>query len=229
MTFSIIARCPRTGRFAVAAASSSPAVAARCAHARAGVGAVASQNVTDPRLGPRALAMMADGASAEEAIGRLRASAPHIEYRQLAAVDRRGGTAHFSGVRTLGVHAALDGGGAVAAGNMLASPDVPRRMLEAFHAAGGDGLGERVMAAMRAGLAAGGEAGPIHSAGMLMVEAQAWPLADLRVDWHETPIEQLDALWSLWRPQMDAYVQRALRPDLAPSYGVPGDEAGRTG
>jgi uncharacterized Ntn-hydrolase superfamily protein len=81
MTFSIAARCARTGRFAVAVASSSPAVAARCAYARAGVGGVTTQNITDPRLGPRGLDLMALGADAEAACSALRRTAPHLEYR----------------------------------------------------------------------------------------------------------------------------------------------------
>jgi uncharacterized Ntn-hydrolase superfamily protein len=77
---------------------------------------------------------------------------------------------------------------------------------------------------MRAALEAGGEEGPVHSAGMLVVDATPWPLADLRVDWaDDDPIAGLERLWQLWKPQMDAYVTRALNPSGAPSFGVPGD------
>jgi uncharacterized Ntn-hydrolase superfamily protein len=78
---------------------------------------------------------------------------------------------------------------------------------------------------MRAGLAAGGEAGPVHSAGMKIVDKVSWPIVDLRCDWTETcPIEAVAAAWDVYKPQIDAYVQRALDPRAAPSYGVPGDE-----
>ena len=78
---------------------------------------------------------------------------------------------------------------------------------------------------MQAALDAGGEAGPIHSAGMKLVREVAWPVADLRVDWTEgDPIAELAALWKLYAPQLDAYVTRAIDPRQAPSYGVPGDE-----
>ncbi|HLY91011.1 MAG TPA: DUF1028 domain-containing protein [Acetobacteraceae bacterium] len=225
MTFSIVARCPRSGRFAVAVASSSPAVAARCAHARAGVGAVTTQNVTDPRLGPQMLELMQLGASAREAVDIVRRSAPHIEHRQLTAVDKDGATAGFSGERALGCHASAEGRNAVAAGNLLADPGVPQVMVEAFQAGAAEGdLGDLVIAAMQAGLAAGGEAGPIRSAGFLLVDRVAWHVADLRVDWHEEPLAELARLWQLWRPQMQAYVDRALDPAAAPAYGVPGDE-----
>jgi uncharacterized Ntn-hydrolase superfamily protein len=80
------------------------------------------------------------------------------------------------------------------------------------------------MAALQAGLAAGGEAGPVHSAGLKIADKLDWPLVDLRIDWHDTPIEALTEAWAVYRPQMAAYVQRALDPTQAPSYGVPGDE-----
>lgn len=226
MTFSIVAHCPRSGEFGIAVSSSSPAVAARCAHARAGVGAVASQNITDPTLGPLGLDLMASGLSAAQALERLRAQASHVEYRQMALVDAAGGIAAFSGARTLGVHRTATGQGVVAAGNLLASPEVPARMVAAFAAADALPLGERLVRAMRAGVAAGGEMGPVHSAGLLVVRDVAWPVADLRVDWDDSdPIGRLADLWSLWAPQMDAYVTRALDPASAPAYGVPGDDA----
>jgi uncharacterized Ntn-hydrolase superfamily protein len=223
MTFSIAARCPRTGRFAIAVSSSSPAVAARCAHGRAGAGVAASQNITDPTLGHRLLDLLAAGRSAREAMEALRGT-PKLEFRQLTVVDRHGGTAAWSGARTIGVYASAEGGGVVAAGNLLANPGVPAAMVRAFESAPEADLGDRIVAAMRAGAAAGGEAGPVHSAGLLMVDRVAWPVADLRVDWTESdPIAELAALWTLWKPQLEAYVTRALDPASAPAYGVAGE------
>ncbi|MDF2620724.1 MAG: hypothetical protein K0S00_3383 [Xanthobacteraceae bacterium] len=224
MTFSIAARCARTGRFGVAISSSSPAVAARCAHVRAGVGAVCSQNITDPRLGPAALDLMALGVSAPAALETLAGSRPNIEHRQLTAVDAAGRTSTFSGSGTLGTWGVAEARDCVAAGNLLADAGVPAAMVAAFEVAQGD-LGDRLIAALQAGLAAGGEAGPVHSAGLLMAGEESWPIADLRVDWDDAdPIGRLADLWALYRPQMEAYVQRALEPVAAPSYGVPGDE-----
>ncbi|TNC04917.1 DUF1028 domain-containing protein [Methylobacterium terricola] len=224
MTVSIVARCPETGMFGVAVSSSSPAVAARCAHARAGVGAVASQNVTDPSLGPRALDLMSLGAGAEQAVAVLRASAPHMEFRQVLAVDGRGGTAMHSGPRALGIFAEARGESVACGGNLLSGPHVPQRMVEAFEASSGH-LGDRLVAVMRAAVAAGGEAGPLRSAGLTLVDRVSWPVADLRVDWTEDcPVEALAALWALYKPQLADYVTRALDPGAAPSYGVPGDE-----
>lgn len=223
MTFSIVARCAETGMFGIAIASSSPAVASRCAWVRAGVGAVATQNVTDPTLGNRGLDLMALGASAPQALGVIRETAPFIDYRQLALIDARGRTALHSGGKALGLFNAMEGRDCVAAGNMLASDQVPAAMVAAFEAAKGP-LAERLLAAMRGALALGGEAGPIHSAGLKVVDTQSWPIIDLRIDWAEDgPIALLEAAWAVYAPQIAAYVTRALDPRDAPSYGVPGD------
>ena len=224
MTFSVSARCPAMGMFGMAISSSSPAVAARCAHARAGVGVVATQNITDPSLGTLGLDLMARGASAGQTRDILVATRPHIDYRQLALVDAAGRTAVFSGRRTLGVHAVAQGDGVVAAGNLLADPRVPQAMVDAFLASTGH-LGGRLLSALRAAMAAGGEAGPVHSAGLLLVRDVAWPDADLRIDWDDgDPIGALERLWEIYAPQLDAYVARAIDPSEAPSFGVPGNE-----
>ncbi|MCR9220495.1 MAG: DUF1028 domain-containing protein [Alphaproteobacteria bacterium] len=224
MTFSIVARCAETRMVGVAVSSSSPAVAARCAYARAGVGAVASQNVTDPTLGPRALDLMAAGADAAEAVAILRRTAAHSAYRQLLVVDAAGGSALHSGDRVLGVWGEARAENVACGGNLLADPGVPQAMVAGFQAARGP-LGDRLLAAMQAALDAGGEEGPVHSAGLLLAREVSWPVADLRIDWTDgDPIAELAALWRRYAPQMDAYVARALNPAAAPSYGVPGDE-----
>jgi len=224
MTFSIAARCPETGMFGAAVSSSSPCVAARCAFVRAGVGAVLTQNITDPRLGPAGLDLMQAGAGAADALAQTVASAPHIEYRQLGFLDAAGNTAGHSGANTLGTHAIAKRPGMIAAGNLLSDIAVPEAMVSAFAESEGDALGDRLIAAMTAAIAAGGEEGPVHSAGMVMADTEAWPVADLRIDWSDgDPIAELGDLWILWRPQMDDYVTRCLDPSTAPSYGVPGD------
>ncbi|MFW8595232.1 DUF1028 domain-containing protein [Cribrihabitans neustonicus] len=224
MTFSLVARCAETGMFGVAISSSSPAVAARCSFARAGVGAVASQNVTDPSLGPLALDLMEQGLTAAEAMEQVRAQGKFIEYRQVLAVDKAGGTAIHSGPNSLGIWTQAEGQDVASGGNLLANAGVCQAIVDGFQAADGH-LGDRLIAAMRAGLAAGGEAGPVHSAGMKLVDKVSWPVADLRCDWTEDcPIEAVATAWEIYKPQLDAYVQRALDPREAPSYGVPGDE-----
>lgn len=224
MTFSVVARCVETGMFGVAVSSSSPAVAARCAYAKAGVGAVASQNITDPALGVRALDLMALGATAVETVEILRKTSPHIDYRQVTAVDFGGRTAIHSGPNALGIWAEAKADDVACGGNLLANADVPKAMVDAFQVSSGH-LGDRLVTVMRSALAAGGEEGPVHSAGLKLVREVAWPVVDLRVDWSENcPIEELAELWERYKPQLEAYVTRALNPSNAPSYGVPGDE-----
>ena len=223
MTFSLVARCAETGMFGIAISSSSPAVAARCAHLRASVGAVASQNVTDPRLGPITLDHLAAGLSAQEALQKTSEGRAFMEYRQLLVVDREGQSAIHSGGQVLGIWGEARADNVAAGGNLLANDRVPDAIVEGFLAARGH-LGDRLIAAMQAGLAAGGEAGPVHSAGLKIVDHEDFAIADLRVDWSETcPIRALSDLWALYKPQIDAYVQRALNPGLAPSYGVAGE------
>lgn len=223
MTFSLVARCARTGQFGMAISSSSPAVAARCVHLRPGVGAVASQNITDPALGPLILDRLDSGLSAPQALASVRERRAHIDYRQLLVVDARGETAMHCGRQVLGLWGEAQGRHCAAGGNLLADAGIPAVMVAAFEAASGD-LAERLMLALEAGLAAGGEAGPVHSAGLRVVDRLSWPIVDLRIDWAEAPIAMLRTAWDVYAPQIAAYVQRAEDPTRAPSYGVPGDE-----
>ena len=224
MTLSIAGRCAHTGQLGVAISSSSPAVAARCAWARAGAGAACTQNITDPRLGMVLLDHMEQGDSAQAAMAAVTETEPLIAWRQLTAIDREGITAAWSGAHTLGTYATAEGPNCVAAGNLLADSHVPLEMVGAFAGLPDDDLGNRLIAALAEGLRAGGEAGPLHSAGLIVVSDVSWPVTDLRVDWSEEPIAELTALWRLWRPQASAYRLRALDPASAPSYGVPGDD-----
>src|ERR1700738_4951264 len=132
MTFSIAARCARTRMFGVAIASSSPAVAARCVHARAGVGAAATQNITDPTLGPQVLDALGRGFAAHAALNEALSATPFAEYRQLLAIGSAGPPAIHSGARGLGVVNAAVGANAAAAGNLLSNPTVPTAMITAL-------------------------------------------------------------------------------------------------
>ncbi|WCX83305.1 DUF1028 domain-containing protein [Pseudomonas aeruginosa] len=224
MTFSIVGRCAETGQLGIAISSSSIAVGARCPWLRAGTGAVATQNIILPALGPQILDRLDQGLAPGEALDQALSSNGYGQYRQVTVIDQHGRTALFTGREALGVHHARAGEQCVAAGNLLAAPEVIEAMVDAFENAEGL-LAERLLAAMRAALAAGGEAGPVHSAALSVVGDLLWPVVDLRVDWAEhDPIGQLERLWLAYKPQMQDYVTRALDPTRAPSYGVPGDE-----
>lgn len=226
MTISIAARCAKSGQLGVIIASSSICVASRCAFVRAGAGAALSQNVTDPRLGPRMLDMLEAGVPAAEAVAAAAASTEHAAHRQLALIDSKGRTAHRTGSEALGVHAAAEGTDCVSVGNLLDNTGVPAAMVAAFEASSGL-LAERLIGAMAAAIEAGGEAGPMHSMGLMVMtdgsDGVDWPVVDLRVDWSDEPLEAMRQLWAEYAPQLNAYVTRALDPNEAPSYGVPGD------
>jgi uncharacterized Ntn-hydrolase superfamily protein len=224
MTFSLVARDPATGAFGIVICSSSPAVASRCAHARATVGVVASQNVTNPALGPRVLDALAGGSDADGALKAALAQEQFPDYRQVTDVDVHGNTAVHSGPNSLGVHTQVQGDQAVAAGNLLNHERVIFELLTGYADSAAGAFEERLLDGLRAALAAGGEAGPVHSAGMVVVEDVPWPVTDLRVDHADDPIGDLAELWQLWKPQKNDYRVRAVDPTRAPSYGVPGDQ-----
>ena len=221
MTFTLLGRCARSGRLGIVVSSSSPAVAARCAHVRPGIGVAASQNVTDPRLGPALLDALARGGDARRAVEEVVASAPHIHHRQLVLLGIAGPPHAYTGSGALGRHGHRLGPDCAAAGNLLADEGVLDAMVARFAAGVGEDLGDRLLEGLAAGLEAGGEAGPVRSAGLVMIGEVAWPIADLRVDWHDAPVAALRELWAIYRLQLDDYVTRALDPDAAPGFGVP--------
>ena len=222
MTLSIAAWDSATGQLGAAISSSSISVASRCLHWRPGVGIALSQNITDPRLGQHMLASLAIGDDVKTAIDAAVQSTPHIRFRQLGLVNRYGQTGLYTGEAVLGCYASAEGKHCVAAGNLLANDQVPAAMIAAFEKSSGN-FGGRILEALVAGVDAGGEAGPLHSAGMLIGGEPSWPMAELRIDWADDPIEKMILGWEVYEPQIDDYVTRAYHPADAPSYGVPGD------
>jgi len=139
------------------------------------------------------------------------------------AIDAQRPPAVFTGASALGTLATAAGAHAACAGNMLASREVPAVMLAAFEKASGS-LAERLMQAMLAGQAAGGEEGPVHSSGLVVCGEMEWPIIDLRMDWVDNgPVEALYATWKVYEPQVQDYITRARDPRVAPSFGVAGD------
>jgi uncharacterized Ntn-hydrolase superfamily protein len=215
MTFSLIGRCARTGQFGAAATTSSLAVGARVQFVAPGVGAVLTQHRTDPRLGPRGLALLRSGCDAAQTVAALVASTPDHGWRQLAAIDSAGRTAHFHGARVKPEHGAAHAQDVVAIGNILSSARVPDAMAAAFAALPELPLAERLLRGLEAGEAAGGEHGDVRSASLLVFGDHDFALVDLRVDGHATPIPAMRALWTEYAPLVDAYVVRVLTPDEA--------------
>jgi len=213
MTFSLVGRCARTGALGVATTTSGLAVGARVPHAEAGVGAVASQHRTDPRLGPRGLALLRQGVSPEEAVRALLPQADAAdEWLQLALMDAAGRWAVFHGARVKPERGHAGGEGCVALGNILASASVPAAMLRAFAEATAETLPERLLRGLEAGLEAGGEHSPLVSAALLVADAGELPLCDLRVDLADAPLAALRELWRRYEPEAAPVRRRALDP-----------------
>ena len=224
MTFSISGFCQKTSMVGVAITTSSICVASRCPWVRAGVGAAATQNITDPSLGNLMLDYLEEGLSVQQTINKVVKEHKFINYRQLALVDSKGNCVSYTGSKTLGINAVSEGDCCVAAGNLLSSTEVVQAMTNNFSRNSNLHLAERLLLALQAGVDAGGEEAPVHSAGLKVAHQHSWPLVDLRIDWVEDkPITELMKLWRAYEPQMMDYNSRAINPDQAPSYGVPGD------
>ena len=224
MTFSVSGYCKKTGMVGVAITTSSICVASRCPWVRAGVGAAATQNVTDPSLGNLMLDYLEEGLSVQQTIDKIVNEHKFINYRQLALVDSKGNCVSYTGSKTLGTNAVSESDCCVAAGNLLSSTEVVQAMTNNFTRNNNLHLAERLLSALQAGVDAGGEEGPVHSAGLKVAHQHSWPLVDLRIDWVEDkPITELMKLWRAYEPQMMDYNSRAIDPAQAPNYGVPGD------
>ncbi len=220
MTFSIAGYCERTGMCGIAITTSSISVGSRCPWVRADAGAVATQNITDPRIGLEILDLMADGMSASTALQAVMKDRPNADYRQVIAIDLNGSTAHFAGDYSLRTNNVASGRNCVSAGNLLSTTDVPVAMVSAFEHDPSAHLAERLLCAIEAGVDAGGEEKPVRSAALLVAEDQRWPLVDLRVDWDDMdPVVTLRRLWLDFEPQMKLYIMRALDPAKVPFQG----------
>lgn len=213
-TFSIIAHDQQAEEWGVAVQSKFLAAAAVVSWARAGAGAVATQAMANMGYGPGGLDLMARGMSAEETVAHLTGPDEGAQHRQLAAVDASGRAAAFTGGECLDWAGHLVGDGYSCQGNILAGPEVVRSMAGDFEGSSGP-LADRLVSALRAGQAAGGDRRGQQSAGLLVVrEGGSYGgyldrYIDLRVDDHDEPIEKLARLLELFylyfkRPDPDA-------------------------
>jgi uncharacterized Ntn-hydrolase superfamily protein len=212
MTLTILGRCPRSGQLGGAVTTSDLAVGARVLFAQAALAVVATQHRTDPRLGPALLAELRAGRPVQAAVQAVADAAPHRRWRQLGALDAAGGSAAYSGELVWPIEAELAGRDCLALGNMLSNQRVAPTIVEAFGTGAGE-LADRLLAALEAGIGAGGETGQLRSAALLVVERESFPYADLRVDDDPDPVSRLVSLWTAYRPVARQFVARALDPD----------------
>src|SRR5688572_2517627 len=213
MTFSIAGRCARTGMVGTVVTTSSIAVGARCHYVMAGVGAALTQHRTDPRLGPMMLGLLQSGFTPQQAIDAAASATPGNEWRQLGLIDCGGRTAFYCGASVRGERAEVAGRDCVALGNIVRSTQVPQAMVVAFEGDAEAPLATRLIAALAAGEAAGGEFKPLISAALLVADRESFPYADLRVDSDPDPIRTLARLWKEYEPVADFYSSRATKPE----------------
>lgn len=221
-TFSIAARCPRTGQLGVAVASAVPAVGALCPYLRAGLGAVSTQSWVNPYLALRLLDALAAGEGAEEAMAAALATDDRADLRQLGLVDASGAAAAWTGSGCTAQAGHRTGEGYAVQGNMLASRGVIDAMAGAFEAAADQDLDERLMRALEAGDAAGGDRRGKQSAALKIVDREDYPHLDLRVDEHAEPISELRRILTVARRQLVPFVAGMPRRD-GPAGTLPED------
>jgi uncharacterized Ntn-hydrolase superfamily protein len=200
--------------FGIGIATSSIAVAARCIHAKAGVGAIATQASTDPRLGITGIKLLEMGFSAPKVLAELMASDPFIDRRQLSIVDKDGRSVCHTGAETRAWCGHISGHDFAAAANMVVGERVVKAMAERFKSAPDLPLEERLLQSVEAGHDAGGEAIGEHSAGLLVVDREVFPRVDLRVDEHATAVAELRRIFDVYKPLIDYFYDRAVDPTI---------------
>src|SRR5215475_9153535 len=211
-TFAISARCPDTGKYGVAISTRPIGVGSRCPFVKPGVGVVVTMAVTDPRLGPLGLRLLALGYSARRTLDEIAASDPHIEYRQVSVIDRDGNAVARTGKENHDWSGHFCEPNMVAMGNGMTSERTASAMAETFRKTRDDDLEARLMSALEAGRDAGGQHGGQHSAALVVYRAHEYPLVDLRVDEHAEPIGELRRVFDLYRPQIEYYETRPWQP-----------------
>ena len=219
MTFSIAARCPRTGMLGVATSSKALSAGGLVPYVRSGVGAIASQSFVNPYLGVDGLELLAQGLAAERAAERLIEGDRGRELRQLGIVDKDGRTAAYTGERCISWAGHVFGGGYVCLGNILAGEDVVKAMATAFERSLDEDFPERLVHALEAGQEAGGDRRGRQSAGVHIRSTEEYPYLDLRVDDHPDPVPELRRLLGVWNSEEAAWMQlMPTRADFVPHW-----------
>ena len=213
MTFSIAARCPRTGMLGVATSSKALSAGGLVPYCRAGVGAIASQSFVNPYLGIDGLVLLEQGLPAERALERLIADDPGRELRQLAVVDKEGRTAAYTGDRCIPWAGHVSGAGYVCLGNILKGQEVVQAMASAFETTLIEELPERLVQALEAGQDAGGDRRGRQSAGVVVVGEETYPWCDLRVDDHPDPVPELRRVFEVYKREEIPFLQMMPRRD----------------
>ena len=213
-TFSLIGRCERTGMFGIAIATSEMAVGSRCIHVAPGVGAIVTQASTNPRLGHLGLNLLRAGHSAPRVVEDIAASDSHVERRQLGCLDVTGHGAARTGAGNKPWAGHRVAPNVVVAANAVVSDKVADAMFEAFRDDAERPLWERLLGALEAGKAAGGQPDGESSSGLYVVDREPYAMVDLRVDLHPEPVSELRRLADVYFPLVPYYNLRPRDPNV---------------
>lgn len=195
-TFSITARCQKTGMFGVAVSTARPAVGSLAPYAKSKVGAIATQAFVNPFFGIDGLKYLHEK-SAKETLALLLSEDEDREKRQVAIVDKNGETAAFTGNETVDWQGHMEGDQFVVAGNMLTGPETLEAMKEAYEETKDKVFAERLLAALQKGQEAGGDKRGKQSAALYIVDEEEYPYIDIRVDEHENPVHELKRIYEV--------------------------------
>jgi len=223
MTFSIVGHCPRTGQLGVAVSTAVPAVGSMCPYVRPGVGAVSTQSWVNPYLAIDALRLMERGESGPDALRAVLAADDQRDLRQIGVVDARGRAAAWSGPLCTEWFGHVVEDHVAVQGNMLVGEATVSAMAAAFRASASEDLAERLLRAMEAGQAAGGDKRGRQSASLRVFEGEEYARLDLRVDEHPDPVAELRRIHEIARHQLVPFVAgmpRRKGTAIAPSPEV---------
>jgi uncharacterized Ntn-hydrolase superfamily protein len=205
-TFSISGRCARTGMLGVAVSTAVPGVGGICPFVRPGIGAISTQSWVNPYLGIDGLKLLADGMTAQQALDRLMTDDPGRDVRQLGIVDAKGDSAAWSGSQCTQWFGHITAPNVSVQGNMLVGERTIQAMAEAFSRTEGITLPERLIVALEAGQAAGGDKRGRQSAAVLVHAKEEYPYLSLRVDEHPYPVAELRRVFEVARHQLLPFV-----------------------
>jgi uncharacterized Ntn-hydrolase superfamily protein len=217
VTFSLIGRCERTGMFGIAISTSEMAVGSRCIHVSPGIGAVVTQASTNPRLGHLGLNLLRAGHSAPRVLDEIAASDQFVERRQLGCLDVTGLGAGRTGSGNrpwAGHHVDRN---VVVTANAVVGEKVADAMFDTFRSGADLPLWERLLRSLEAGKAAGGQPDGETSGGLYVVDREPYPMVDLRVDLHPTPVAELRRLADAYFPLVSYYQLRPRDPNVPPA------------
>ena len=222
MTFSIVARCPHSGALGVAVSTAVPAVGAMCPYVRPGVGAVSTQSWVNPYLAIKALDLLAAGRSVRDTLDEVLRTDAQADMRQLGIVAANGAALSWTGKQCTGWAGECTGPDYAIQGNMLTNQETLDAMQTAFLRSAGMKFEARLLLALEAGQAAGGDKRGRQSASLIVYRDEPYPYLDLRVDEHADPVRELRRVFDVAVVQLLPFIESM--PTSVDHAGVPTKE-----